>query len=165
MLRYEIRCQGRPPLGNSGQFFQCNRGNGPVSRFHFPHVLSRRDQQFGLDLPRHALRKIDRRSIVHWHNNNTANRASEEGRDPLRAVLAPHHHTITLIDAPRRHFLRERTRQEQNVPVSKRLCPISSALSVGALVPMLLKILQKELSQRFGHGDIRDLTPQSSAKV
>ena len=63
--------------------------------------------QFRVDLFGDAAREVRCGDFVDGNDNRTAQQASEEGGDPLGAVLAPDEYLVALADAARVEFTRE----------------------------------------------------------
>src|ERR1039458_1856594 len=76
----------------------------------------------------------------------------KEDRNPLRAILPPHHHPIALRNPPRLQFAGKAERHIQNLTVAKGFRPVPAPLPVGSLMPVCLKMFREEVCDRFGHG-------------
>jgi hypothetical protein len=104
----------------------------------------RTNPQLRLNLPRNPRRKIRRRGIVHRNNSYPAQNTSKERRNPLRAVFAPQHHPIALMDLPRLKLPAKANRQLQDLPVGKPLHAVPATLAVSALLPVRPEICEEK---------------------
>ena len=139
-------------IQHSPQILQAQTWNRQSVRRALMQVPPRPHQQFRRDLLKDSHGKIGRGSVIHGHNNHSAESAPEEHRRPLGAVFAPNHHAVAFCYPPRLQFAGEAPGHLQDFAVGKRFRAISAPLPVGALVTMCPKILQEEFCNRFGHG-------------
>ena len=95
------------------------------------------------DLSGHPHGKIGGTRRVQRHRDRSPQQTAEEGRNPLRRVLAPQHHPLADANASPRQFGREPPSQRREFGIRGRVSPVAAVHHHRRLRAMAAKILNE----------------------
>src|SRR5205085_7731644 len=110
--------------------------------------LRAEEQEARFSLSLNACDEVGRALNVERHDDDAAERAREEGRDPLGAVPGPEHDALALLNAARVEFAREAEGGLGHAPVRPSLVPQSAPGREGGLRAALQIIVEVAVGRR-----------------
>ena len=128
------------------QLFQHEEGNsearGVLSR------LGAEEQKARFRLPQDACDEVGRALQVERHDDDAAEQAAEEGRDPLGAVRRPDDDALAATDAARFEFAREASGRLRDAPVRPALDAQPASVGEGVFVAALQEVFEVAVESR-----------------